>query len=245
MTAGPLPRLRRSVPTLLFAGGVTMVFRLLAWAAPPARLVAGVRSPQATADSLGIDAAVAAVAGVACWAALGWLLVACAVLLGAAAPGRCGRLARGLSDRIVPAAMRRLLGAALGVALVTSAGVGPALAGDRSPARPTGGAVLDLDWPVPRTAHPAHPGRPAGPRAGPARHSPGLAGVAASGVTVRPGDSLWSISREHLPAGAGNAAVAAAWPRWYAANRTVIGADPNRLLPGQQLRPPTLPGDSS
>jgi nucleoid-associated protein YgaU len=32
--------------------------------------------------------------------------------------------------------------------------------------------------------------------------------------------------------------VAASWPRWYAANRRVIGADPDLILPGQILRPP-------
>jgi nucleoid-associated protein YgaU len=57
-------------------------------------------------------------------------------------------------------------------------------------------------------------------------------------VTVRRGDSLWSIAARHLGPGASDAEIALAWPRWYAANRRVIGADPDRLAPGQQLCPP-------
>jgi nucleoid-associated protein YgaU len=57
-------------------------------------------------------------------------------------------------------------------------------------------------------------------------------------VIVRRGDSLWSIARRHLPVGAGDAAVAAGWPLWYAANRGVIGADPDHLRPGTRLSPP-------
>jgi nucleoid-associated protein YgaU len=58
---------------------------------------------------------------------------------------------------------------------------------------------------------------------------------------VRPGDSLWRIAAEHLPAGATAQQIATAWPHWYAANRAVIGADPNHITPGQILHPPTEP----
>lgn len=57
-------------------------------------------------------------------------------------------------------------------------------------------------------------------------------------VVVRSGDTLWSIAARHLPAGSTRAAVAAAWPRWYAANRAVIGSDPDHLRPGQRLVAP-------
>jgi hypothetical protein len=57
-------------------------------------------------------------------------------------------------------------------------------------------------------------------------------------VTVRRGDSLWSIAARHLGPGASDAEIALAWPRWYAANRDLIGTDPDHLLPGQQLCPP-------
>ncbi|GAB3877177.1 LysM peptidoglycan-binding domain-containing protein [Terrabacter terrigena] len=58
-------------------------------------------------------------------------------------------------------------------------------------------------------------------------------------VIVHRGDSLWAVAARHLGPGAGDAQVAREWPRWYAANRDVIGDDPDLLVPGQQLRPPT------
>ncbi|MFC8502977.1 LysM peptidoglycan-binding domain-containing protein [Pedococcus sp. NPDC057267] len=57
-------------------------------------------------------------------------------------------------------------------------------------------------------------------------------------VVVLRGDSLWSIVARHLGPGATDAEVAAQWPRWHAANRSVIGDDPDLLLPGQVLHPP-------
>ncbi|MFC3687800.1 hypothetical protein [Aquipuribacter hungaricus] len=69
---------------------------------------------------------------------------------------------------------------------------------------------------------------------------PVRAGVAAPGVevVVLAGDSLWSIAARHLGPGADDTEVAAAWPRWWEANRAVVGDDPHLLLPGQQLVPP-------
>ncbi len=53
-------------------------------------------------------------------------------------------------------------------------------------------------------------------------------------VIVAAGDSLWAIAARRLP-GASDAAIAAAWPRWHDANRTVIGDDPDLIRPGQCL----------
>ena len=64
-------------------------------------------------------------------------------------------------------------------------------------------------------------------------------------VTVRRGDSLWALAARHLGAGASDAQVAREWPRWYAANRSVIGDDPDLLVPGRQLRPPDPAGRAS
>ncbi|MFM6847559.1 MAG: LysM peptidoglycan-binding domain-containing protein, partial [Terrabacter sp.] len=58
-------------------------------------------------------------------------------------------------------------------------------------------------------------------------------------VTVRRGDTLWSVAARHLGPDATDAHVAREWPRWYAANRDLIGDDPDLLVPGQQLRPPS------
>jgi hypothetical protein len=54
-------------------------------------------------------------------------------------------------------------------------------------------------------------------------------------VVVLPGDSLWSIAADSLPAGARDARVAQRWPRIYALNRTVIGPDPDLIQPAQRL----------
>lgn len=49
--------------------------------------------------------------------------------------------------------------------------------------------------------------------------------------TVRPGDNLWAIAKKILGDGA-------KWRDIYALNKSVIGADPNKIRPGQVLRLP-------
>ncbi|TWP35109.1 LysM peptidoglycan-binding domain-containing protein [Leekyejoonella antrihumi] len=63
-------------------------------------------------------------------------------------------------------------------------------------------------------------------------------------VVVHRGDSLWSLVARHLGADADPAMIAQVWPSWYAANRAVIGADPNRLLPGEVLQVPDTQGSA-
>lgn len=58
-------------------------------------------------------------------------------------------------------------------------------------------------------------------------------------IVVRRGDTLWDIAARHLPAGTTSAEVALEWPRWYAANRAVLGEDPDLIRPGTRLTPPT------
>jgi resuscitation-promoting factor RpfA len=64
-------------------------------------------------------------------------------------------------------------------------------------------------------------------------------------VVVLAGDTLWAIAADHLPAGATDADIDAAWPDWYAANRAQIGDDPDLILPGWQLTTPYPDGDDS
>ena len=45
------------------------------------------------------------------------------------------------------------------------------------------------------------------------------------------GDTLWAIAARSLPAGATNAQIARACSQWHAANRDVIGDDPNLIFP--------------
>jgi nucleoid-associated protein YgaU len=54
-------------------------------------------------------------------------------------------------------------------------------------------------------------------------------------VVVGPGDSLWSITEQRLGPGATADEIAREWPRLYAANRDVIGSDPDLVEPGQRL----------
>jgi nucleoid-associated protein YgaU len=60
-------------------------------------------------------------------------------------------------------------------------------------------------------------------------------------LRVRPGDSLWLIAAQRLGSDSSDPLIAAEWPRWYAANRSVIGTDPSVIQPGQVLRAPGPP----
>ena len=72
---------------------------------------------------------------------------------------------------------------------------------------------------------------------GPAPHTPSPSSGARH-VTVVRGDSLWAIAARHLGPQATRRQVAHEWPRWYAANRKVIGPDPNLIRVGQVLTAP-------
>ncbi|ACL40400.1 conserved hypothetical protein [Pseudarthrobacter chlorophenolicus A6] len=58
-------------------------------------------------------------------------------------------------------------------------------------------------------------------------------------VAVLAGDTLWDIVRTQLGSNASDIDVALEWPRWYEANKAVIGQNPDVLLPGQVLQPPS------
>jgi hypothetical protein len=133
-------------------------------------------------------------------------------------PGRVGRLAASAGAAVRPGLLRRLLAVVLGlgvpaVSAFTAAPAASALTADRlGPVRPA---------PPPRSTTTTPDQR-----------------VPTVTVVVAPGDTLWDIARRHLPAGASATDVAHAWPRWYAANRAVIGSDPSMLRPGTRLRSP-------
>lgn len=57
-------------------------------------------------------------------------------------------------------------------------------------------------------------------------------------VVVIPGDSLWRIAADRLPAAATDVRIAEAVDRWYVRNRAVIGPDPDLILPGTRLEQP-------
>jgi hypothetical protein len=220
--AGSGPALRGLAVPL---GAHLAVTGALVWAS--GGLVARVAAPGAAslADLLGLAAAAGA------WAAATWL--AAGVALCVLARLRGGRVLTRLSRRLAGPAARRMAAALLGAGLAgLPVWAAPAHAGRLAPAGATAPGPTSGDE---RPGVPAGwtPDRPAAPRpAGPAR----AAGVGP--VVVRPGDTLWDIAAAHLPGDPTTASVAAAWPRWYAANRRAIGPDPDLLLPGQRLRPP-------
>jgi nucleoid-associated protein YgaU len=65
-------------------------------------------------------------------------------------------------------------------------------------------------------------------------------------VTVRPGDTLWQLARDQLPADAPASEVDRLWHGWYEANRSTIGDVPDLIRPGQHLvlALPAAPGAS-
>ena len=197
------------------------------------------------------DAAVGLAAAAAAWTLLSWVTVRTATVLLAAARHGAGSRAHARAAAAAPAVARRLAGLLLGTALV-AAGPSPVPvdAAGRPPTPPTpsaAGRVAAADAGVPdRPAAPAGwtPDRPAPARrvavqapthlvAGRPRPAP------VAEVVVRRGDTLWGLAARRLGPDASAAEVAAEWPRWYAANRRVIGPDPDLLRPGQRLVPPS------
>jgi nucleoid-associated protein YgaU len=209
------PRIR-GLSLLLTAAGAAAALR--AWQPPLPRTRAALGAWLSHAAP---DQAVVTLAAVAAWGCLGWLAVATLLAVAARLPGQAGRVATAVQHRLTPPTLRRLVEAALGAAVVTGA-VGPSL-----PAAADAGApsAPSLD-------------RPAGALATGGAPRPADEHLVAHEVVVRTGDTLWGLAARRLGPGAGNAAIAAAWPEWYAANRAVIGADPDLIRPGQRLRPP-------
>lgn len=85
-------------------------------------------------------------------------------------------------------------------------------------------------------APPAQQSREPGPASD--SEDAGSADEASETVTVKRGDSLWSIAETHLGSGATNAQIDREWREWYAQNSEVIGANPNLITPGTQLQAP-------
>ncbi|GAA4408485.1 hypothetical protein GCM10023168_25970 [Fodinibacter luteus] len=216
------------------------------------RVVAGV------ADRLSLgappDAAelVTGVAAAAALAGLGWLALGIVLELVALVPGSVGRGARSVTEALTPRLVRRSLGALLGLGVVAGLAPGTSLAAP-APAKAVATAPLpdpgfrplpDPGWSTPDAVTPATGWVPAVPPVRPQPDVRVLSGapretdLAPADVVVTRGDSLWSIASRHLGPGATDAEVAEAWPAWFEANRHVIGADPDLLLPGQVLRAP-------
>jgi nucleoid-associated protein YgaU len=204
----------RATAVVAFCGFVELLlWRLVLELATPAgqALTAPVSGVRAVAD---LVTAVAAVL-----LALGWTWLSCAAALTATDLLRRGTTRRRLA---VPPGWHRLVAGLLGAgALCLPVGAHADVPGEdpvRDGSSPAATAIDGL--PLPDRP------RGAGARVPPASHR------------VADGDSLWSLTREHLGGGASDARVACTWPRWYAANIDVIGPDPDLLIPGTVLRAP-------
>ena len=195
-----------------------------------------------------------------------WWLLSFLIALAAALLERCGsRRAAAAAGKFSPAFMRRLALAVLGLQIAAAplAHAGDTGPGTDSPPAaaaawvPTGASAAnsgasapghrtpgpDPHWtPAPAPVDPltlaARHLRPADPAPGPAQETATASGAGTAEVTVRAGDSLWSICAAELGPLASDVDIALAWPRLYQANRGVIGGDPGLLLPGQVLRMP-------
>ena len=88
------------------------------------------------------------------------------------------------------------------------------------------------------TTAPEDPTGTGGASATAAADSPPPAPPPPATVQVAPGDSLWAIAARTLGPGASDSALAAESHRWYAANRDLIGSDPNLIHTGITLQAP-------
>jgi nucleoid-associated protein YgaU len=112
----------------------------------------------------------------------------------------------------------------------------------------SGGVTAGDRRPAPRWRAPAPPPAPRLPEADAAlvtsgAHRHGFRPARAlqdpdDGVVVHRGDSLWRIAARSLGPGASDAEVATEWPRWWRANRSAVGPDPDLLRPGTRLMAP-------
>lgn len=195
--------------------------------------------PADRVDQVVANAAAVVLVGCAAWA---WL--ACSAVVAQAVLTRRRALARRAPGRLpgVPTWAARAVLAACGVAAVT---VAPAYAADSAP-----GPALRVA-PQPATAPLdglPFPDRAVGPARGgsladraPTAAPPPPERPAAPHVVVAPGDSLWLIASDRLPAGSSDADVAAQVRALVELNHEAIGPDPDLIHPGLRLRAPASP----
>lgn len=198
--------------------------------------------------------------GIGAWWIVTFLLAMAAALLRQSGKDRCA----GAAARLSPAFMRRLAVAVLGLNLAgiplanaspaqlepawsPADGLGPPIGISAQwtpspgfsphlsvvPSMESGSSEIDPHWqPRPPAAEPGllgtRPQRVAEQHASPNQGD----------VVVKRGDSLWAIAARQLGPTASDVDIALHWPKWYAANRNVIGDDPGLLIPGQILHPP-------
>ena len=215
--------------------------------------------PGAMDAGTGVDGVAASFAAAGLWVVAAWVALGLVAVIGARLPGLAGRICGAASKALLPSLVRTALAGSAGLGVLCAAGTAGAVPspGADSSARATK-TVAALRHPAHLRTADSGPGNkpvpaPAWPLTAPAQGTTPVptptwpaTGVAdshrvddpAGTTTVRPGDSLWLIAARRLGADRDTAHIAAAWPRWYVANRDVIGDDPNYIVPGQVLHPP-------
>lgn len=242
---------RAALLVLSLTGGsvLTASTALGAW-----RLLPGSLDPGAAPAQLLVAAAAALAALASGWLTLTMLLAAAARL-----PGSVGERCTGLRDRYAPAVVQRWAAVVLGASATAVvlpgtaataaqvAGPSPGWSPSTSGAGDSGAGPADrevlAEEPAADEAEVPEPGWvPSRPAPGPRADAGLVTGRTRQGgdpaVVVLRGDSLWGIAAARLGAGASATEIAQSWPRWYAANRQVIGDDPDDLRPGTRLQPP-------
>lgn len=203
------------------------------------------RLTRAAGPAASFDVVVVDLAATLAFASSAWLIgVTVLAILARGLWGRRRRTSSGLAA-LTPRLWREFVLTVVGVsalsgtALTGTASAGPAAAGPEA-------ASADHDpsgRPVPDLAGLRLPDRPSAGRPGAGRPTAGDRNAARPRrVTVRPGDSLWAIASRRLPAEAAGARIARSCHAWYAANRAVVGPDPDLIYPGMSLHPPPRHG---
>jgi LysM repeat protein len=246
----------------LLAVVVVDAFAVIALRPDWPQLARHVVHPYAWVSSDGTDRAAASLAGAAFWLIALWFGIGLLAALASAAPGIIGRLATRVTRWLLPAVLIRATAGVAGLAVLAAPVVASAASAPTTPAAPSSTAIAAPVWPTNHPTEPApawpitvtrSPGTGPAPGTGHAVTNPARAvtsAVASAGaadqaaptqVVVQAGDSLWAISARSLGTNASPPRIAAEWPRWYAANRTEVGADPSYILPGQVLDAPASP----
>ena len=256
-TASQNPRPRTTVRADAAMAAVILLLGVFL-AATGSGLVQRWHSASARQQSLSFEDQLGILANTAGLIVITWWIMSFAIAVTAALLDRSGRTrAAAATGKFSPAFMRRLVLAAVGLQLMSAplatAATPPASHGAGQPAPAGVSRAVSSAWALSAARSPApEPVGPAGSSAVDARWRP-LRPIVETGpltarhvrtedtpgtgreVTVRPGDSLWSITAAALGPLASDADIAREWPRLYAGNLDAIGANPHFLRPGLVL----------
>lgn len=218
-----------------------------------------------TGPGITFDALITLVGAVLAWVVFGYLALGAVLALLASLPGAAGAAFDAISERVTPRAYRRVAQLVLGLTVVAGPAIGTAAQAAPNDVTTSVTAVagrVNLDRPGESPANaasrvdldrPGNPSNTGGSRVDLDRPGTTAGGARAnvSDLLVRPardradhsytvvrGDCLWDIAKAHLPAGATDAQIDSEWHRWYAANRSIVGANPDLIYPGQVFTPP-------